>query len=185
MSLLARSTEPARWTGRVVGVRDSSGFDEFYADTSSKAIAYVYAITGVLADSEDAVAEAYARAWQRWERVGSYEDPAAWVRRVAHRVAVSTWRRARNRKEAHHRWGLAAPVAEVNPDTVALVDALRQIPPAQRRAIVLYHLVGLSVQEIANETDSSVSAVKHRLSRGRQALAPLLGTEVEEVEIHA
>jgi RNA polymerase sigma-70 factor (ECF subfamily) len=63
---------------------------------------------------------------------------------------------------------------EVGPDTVALVAALRQIPAAQRRAIVLHHLAGLLVREIADETGVSESAVKAQLSRGRQALAGLL-----------
>lgn len=171
---------------RVVDVRDSASFDEFYASTARQAVAYVYAVTGDLAEAEDAVAEAYARAWQRWARIGAYEDPAGWVRRVAYRVAVSSWRRTRNRVLAHRRSGPVSPVPELNPDTVAVVEALRQIPAVQRRAIMLHYVFGLSVQEIADETDSSVSAVKQRLSRGRQALAPLLGEEtVEEVDLHA
>jgi RNA polymerase sigma-70 factor (ECF subfamily) len=69
---------------------------------------------------------------------------------------------------------------------LALVEALRQIPAAQRRAIVLHHLVGLPVKEIAEETGDSVSAVKVRLSRGRQALASLLEpVEVREDHRHA
>ena len=167
-------------------MRDSTGFDEFYTGSARKTVAYLYAVTGNLAEAEDAVAEAYARAWQRWSVVSTYDDPAGWVRRVAYRIAVSSWRRTRNRLLAHQRWGAAAPVAELNPDTVALVGALRQISPVLRRAVVLHHLYGLSVQEIADETDSSVSAVKQQLSRGRQALAPFLGTEdSEEVDLHA
>jgi RNA polymerase sigma-70 factor, ECF subfamily len=167
-------------------MRDSTSFDEFYAGSARQVVAYLYAVTGDLAEAEDAVAEAYARAWQSWLRVGAYEDPAGWVRRVAYRVAVSSWRRARNRLVAHRRWSVTEHAVELNPETVLLVDALRRIPPVQRRAVVLHHLYGMTVQEIADETDSSVSAVKQRLSRGRQALAPLLGTEdPEEVDLHA
>jgi RNA polymerase sigma-70 factor (ECF subfamily) len=46
---------------------------------------------GDFAEAEDAVQEAYARAWQRWGRVSGYADPTAWVRTVAHRVAVSRY----------------------------------------------------------------------------------------------
>ena len=35
------------------------------------------------------------RAWLRWGTVGGYDDPEAWVRRVAHNLAVSRWRKAR------------------------------------------------------------------------------------------
>jgi RNA polymerase sigma-70 factor (ECF subfamily) len=166
-------------------MRDSVQFDEFYATTTGKVVAQVYAMVGDLGEAEDAVAEAYSRAWQRWSRIQQYADPSAWVRTVAYRIAVSSWRRARNRAAAHQRSGPAGPVA-LDPQTVALVDALRRIPPAHRRAIVLHHLVGLSVNEIAAETGGSVSAVKQWLSRGRRALATALGDDdMEEVDSRA
>jgi len=75
-------------------------------------------------------------------------------------------------------------VAEPSPDTVALVAALRQIPDAQRRAIVLHHLCGLSVDEVAVEVESSVNTVTSRLARGRAALAPLLADSAVSSEVH-
>ena len=56
----------------------------------------------------------------------------------------------------------------------ALVAALRQIPEAQRRAIVLYHICDLSVAQIAAESGVAIDTVKARLQRGRTALAHLL-----------
>jgi RNA polymerase sigma-70 factor, ECF subfamily len=166
-------------------MRDSEGFDEFYAATTRMVVAQVYAMTGDLTEAEDAVAEAYARAWQRWGRLHAYADPTGWVRTVAYRIAVSSWRRARNRLLAQQRWSTPEPLPELDPETVALAEALGQLPPAQRRAIVLHHLVGLSVQEISDETGGSVSAVKQWLSRGRRALAAALGNDLEEVDNHA
>jgi RNA polymerase sigma-70 factor (ECF subfamily) len=158
-------------------MRDLDGFDEFYGATGRRVVAQVYAMIGDLAEAEDAVQEAYARAWRRWDTVSEFADPAAWVRVVAYRIAVSSWRRARRRLAAYQRAGPPAEVAELNPDTVVLVAALRRIPAAQRRDIVLHHLVGLSVRQVAEETGSTESAVKARLSRGRQALATLLAND--------
>ena len=64
---------------------------------------------------------------------------------------------------------------EIGPDRVALIAALRRLPEAQRRAVVLHHLCDLSVEQVAEETGSPVGTVKARLSRGRTALAALLG----------
>jgi RNA polymerase sigma-70 factor (ECF subfamily) len=157
-------------------MRDDSEFDSFYTATVRRVVIEVYAMVGNLHEAEDAVQEAYARAWHRWRRICGYSDPAGWVRTVAYRIAVSSWRRARNRRHAHARVATPESSTEISADTVALAEALRGLPMAQRQAIVLYHLVGLSVVEIAAETGASVSAVKARLSRGRQALAVMLAS---------
>ena len=59
-------------------------------------------------------------------------------------------------------------------DHVALVAALRQLPEAQRRALVLHHVCDLPVHAVAAEIGVPEGTVKARLSRGRAALAALL-----------
>jgi RNA polymerase sigma-70 factor, ECF subfamily len=158
-------------------MRDRDDFDDFYASTATRVVTHVYAMIGDLAEAEDAVQEAYARAWQRWQHVGTYDDPLSWIRTVAYRIAVSSWRRSRTRWAAQLRSRPAEQAPELNPDTIALIAALQRIPAEQREAIVLHHLLGLTVREIATETGATASAVKARLVRGRTALAPLLGVE--------
>jgi RNA polymerase sigma-70 factor (ECF subfamily) len=156
-------------------VPDETSFDAFYRASRQRLFDTVCALTGDPAEAQDAVHEAYARAWQRWSTVGDYADPEGWVRTVARRIAVSRWRRARNRLVAHRRVGEPPALPGPGPDSVALVTALARIPLAQRTAIVLHHLVGLPVAEVAAETGAPVGTVKARLSRGRKALAELLG----------
>lgn len=150
-------------------------FDEFYLGTVRRVTAQIVALLGdASSEAEDAVQEAYARAWQRWDTVSKADDPAAWVRVVAYRIKVSAWRSAVRRVAAHRRHGPPGDVPEHSPDSVALVAALRQIPEKQRRAIVLYHIVGLTVEQVAAEVGAPTGTVKARLSRGRAALAALL-----------
>ncbi|WFB08697.1 SigE family RNA polymerase sigma factor [Streptomyces sp. LX-29] len=147
-----------------------SDFDQFYAATAKRLVAAVYAATGDLSEAEDAVQEAYARAWQRWDRLTRDGDPTPWVRTVALRLAVSSWRRARNRMRAHLRHGPPADVPGLAPDRVALVDALRGLKPDQRTVVVLHHLLDLPIEQVARETGVSEGAVRTRLSRARKAL---------------
>lgn len=153
-----------------------AGFDAFYAATSGRVLGQLYVLTGDMATAEDAVAEAYTRAWQRWGMVSAYDVPEAWVRTVASRVAVSAWRKARNRLLAHSR-AVPAPVDPTRnrADLVALADALRGIPERQRRAIVLHHLADLPVAEIAREMEVAEGTVKSWLSRARRSLVAALG----------
>jgi hypothetical protein len=60
-------------------------------------------------------------------------------------------------------------------DSHVLSEALRQLPADQRLALVLYHVCDLDVVAVAEQTGSSVSAVKSRLARGRRALAATIG----------
>ncbi|MBO0871387.1 MAG: SigE family RNA polymerase sigma factor, partial [Micromonosporaceae bacterium] len=152
-------------------------FDEFYAATSRRVVGHLYAMLGNITDAEDAVQEAYTRAWLRWSRLREYADPEGWVRTVAYRVAVSSWRKAVNRFTAHQRHGGVPDAPEIGPEHVMLVDAMRRLPAQQRRALVLYHVVGLSIEDIARETGTASGTVKSRLARGRQALAAQLGED--------
>lgn len=153
---------------------DTADFDAFYDATNRRVLHQMYAMTGNLADAQECTQEAYARAWQRWKQVQHAGDPEAWIRTVAWRIAASRWRKTKNGFTAFARHGTPDDTQPPSPDHVALVSALRQIPESQRRAIVLHHLVGMSVEEIAQETGSPSGTIKARLSRGRAALAELL-----------
>jgi len=155
-------------------MRDAASFDSFYNASVRRLVGQLHAMTGSQADAEDCVQEAYARAWQRWDTVSGYGDPEAWVRTVAYRINISAWRKASSMRAAHRKHGAPEDSRGLSPDYVAIVTALRRVSPGQRQAIVLHHLVGRSVEEIARETGAAAGTVKARLSRGRQALAPLL-----------
>ncbi|MER7415346.1 SigE family RNA polymerase sigma factor [Micromonospora peucetia] len=160
---------------------DVDGFDEFYRGSRQRLLGFVYALTGDLAEAQDAVQEAYIRAWQRWSTVSTYEEPEAWVRVVASRIAVSRWRSLRSRARAYLRHGASESVPGPDTATVEVVTALRRLPEEQRTAIALYYLVGLPVAEVARQTAAPVGTVKARLSRGRNALAGLLAvSDLEE-----
>ena len=151
---------------------------ELYLATHRRLVAGVAALTGDIAEAEDCVQEAFARAVPRWRRIARYDDPEAWVRLVATNVARSGFRQ-RRRAAVRDRTGIVA-VPPLSEDHVALLGALRTLPDDQREAIVLHHLVDLPVDEVAVRQGVAVGTVKARLSRGRRALATLLGVEDEE-----
>jgi RNA polymerase sigma-70 factor (ECF subfamily) len=161
---------------------DTPEFDEFYAATVDRLTGQLYAMTGDLPEAQDVVQEAFVRAWQRRRALSSTEHPEAWVRTVAWRLAVSRWRRVRNSVTAGRRHAAQAGQPQApSVDSLALVAALRQIPEAQRVAIVLHHLCDMSVDQVALETGVPVGTVKARLARGRAALAPFVNdTEISE-----
>jgi len=153
----------------------AASFDDFYRSTSRRVLHHVYALTGDLSEAQDCVQEAYARAWQRWARVSRHDDPEAWVRTVARRIAVSRWRRTKTAMGYLLHHGRPQTTAAPSEDHALLVRALRDLSQPQRDAVVLHHLVGLSVEEVARRTSVPVGTVKARLHRGRAALAVVIG----------
>ena len=97
------------------------------------------------------------------------------------RLATDRWRRMRSHAHGAGPSGPPDDVAPPNDDGVLLVQALRQLPEHQRRALALHYLYDMSVEEIAMETDAPTGTVKSWLSRGRAALAVVLGDRASEV----
>jgi RNA polymerase sigma-70 factor, ECF subfamily len=167
--------EEPDFEGLAVGdARIGEEFAELYDVAYGRVVAHAYAITADLGDAQELAQEAFLRTWQRWDQIRRYHDPAAWVIRVVHNLAVSRWRRARTAARGLLRMGGPETSPGPGPESVALVRALQQIPAAQRRALVMHHMADLSVAEIAAEEGVAVGTIKARLSRGRAALVPLL-----------
>ncbi len=168
---------PGGGAGAAGGWRDrrsdaDGDFDAFYRGAYERLVGQLYAVTGNLADAEDVVQEAFARASVRWRRVRALDRPEAWVRRVALNLAIDQARRLRGRLRF---WG--GPAREEpawEPEEPELLDALRGLPIRYRQVLVLHYVVGLSAQETAAELRIAVGTVHAYLSRGRQALADRL-----------
>lgn len=152
----------------------TSTFDEFYVASRDRLALQLAALTGDPAEAFDHVQEAFIRAWTHWDRISGYDDPEAWVRRVAHNQAISRWRRARRTVLRADHDDAAANFA---PDQLELIDALQQIPSTERTAIVLHHLAGYSVDDIAAQLGVPGGTVKSWLSRGRARLRQALDEE--------
>jgi RNA polymerase sigma-70 factor (ECF subfamily) len=162
----------------------TDGFDEFYAAAFGRLVGQLYFVTGDVHEAEDVVQEAMARAAVRWPQVREYDAPENWVRRVAMNLALDGLRRARRRVTVLLRLGPPEDVPPVSEDGVALVAAMRTLPARHRQVLVLHHLVGLSVEEIASQLAVPAGTVKTRLARGRRMLASRLDNTAEGVPAH-
>lgn len=153
---------------------DREEFTSFYAAAFPRLVGQLYAMTGDRAEAQDAVQEAFVRAWVHRGQIDEDRGAEAWVRVTAWRIAVSRWRRAQQGVRLMLLAARPDRAAGPGPDRVAFVEALRRVPAEQRRALVLYHLADLPVDQIAAETGASPGTVKARLARGRAALRPYL-----------
>src|SRR5690349_13100537 len=85
-----------------LGVAGSAGrrFDEFFAAEYPRLLRMLSAAD---ASAEDALQEAFTKAALSWPRIGTYDDPAGWVRLVAVRRMLDERRSSRRRAARHDR----------------------------------------------------------------------------------
>jgi RNA polymerase sigma-70 factor (ECF subfamily) len=127
------------------------------------------ALMGFARDPEvagDAIAEAFAQALARGDEL---RDPASWIWKVAFQVAAGNLkdRHRVTTAQATQSYEMSDPIHEV-------IDALAQISPSQRLAVVLHDFADRPTAEIAEVTGSSQATVRVHLSQGRRRLRKLL-----------
>ncbi len=113
---------------------------------------------------------------------GTYDPDlpvSAWALAIARHKLVDLWRRRGRRDSLHDAIDdVDEQLLSAEPDDGGAqrdLEALFQaLPPAQRQAIVLTKLVGLSVAEAAARTGASESAIRVQVHRGLKRLAALV-----------
>lgn len=122
----------------------------------------------------DATAEALARAWERWDTVSAYDNPAGWVYRVG-----LNWGRSRLRKR--RREVSAAFVPERSrPSTDhddRVTDAIAGLSRDHRDVVIARYYLDWSEAQIADALDVPAGTVKSRLHRALQHLEAELGSQ--------
>ena len=160
-------------------------FDETFRESYWPMVRSLAVACGDREAAEDAVQDAFERAFVRWRRISRYDDPAAWVRHVALNRVRDHFRRTARKQRAVERLAVdASTAATVAPPSVGddheLVDALARLPEQQRVAAALFYVEGLSVREVAASMKLSDGAVKYHLHAARVGLARLVGVRPEE-----
>lgn len=125
--------------------------------------------------------DAYQEVWEKVLRALPALDPdrgslRGWIATVAHRHLVDRHRRRRVRGDVQPAPDLPSGGPDVErlaagrESMARLERALTTLPDEQRRVVVLHHVHGLSLEEIATGEGVAMGTVKSRLHRGRAAL---------------
>jgi RNA polymerase sigma-70 factor (ECF subfamily) len=77
---------------------DQPDFAECYGAQFRPIARQLAVYLGSVEEAQEVTQEAFTRAWVRWGRIARYDDPGAWVRRVAWNLATS---RIRARPAGH------------------------------------------------------------------------------------
>jgi RNA polymerase sigma-70 factor (ECF subfamily) len=142
------------------------------------------AILGNEADARDAAQETFVAAWRQLPRLREPEKFEAWLQRVAVNASRMTLRargRRRIREIPSSRVAAlssrATGTGESSADAARLDEALRDLTVDQRAILVLHHLEGRPLAELAAILDIPIGTAKSRLFAARRALAAALARD--------
>jgi RNA polymerase sigma-70 factor (ECF subfamily) len=147
-----------------------------------RALRFARWMLGSPEDAEDAVQEAFVRAFRALDRYQERETFGGWL----FRIVVNRCRSAaaqRNRESARRVVEVAALDGAIAPeglnldDRLAMMQALMRLDARSREVILLHYGDDLGFEEIARLTGDGVSALKMRAARARSRLQELLDGE--------
>jgi RNA polymerase sigma-70 factor (ECF subfamily) len=150
------------------------------------------------AEAQDIAQEVFLKAYERFDDLGQSPTAGGWLKTVATNMSLNHLSRYRARWSFFSELVRAGETEEADPIEFAAPDTfvqdleqgdrhqvvekvLQKLPPAQRVPLVLFHLEGLSYEEIAAKLNISLGKVKTDIFRAREAMRKRLRTQLEEI----
>jgi len=140
-------------------------FVAFVTSTEVPLLRLAFTLTGDLGIAQDLVQTALSRAYSHWPRIWD-QDPLAYTRRIVVNANHDRWRRRVREVVGESSEPQAGPDhAAVVVERNAIVAALAELTPKERRTVVLRFLGDLSESETARELGVQPGTVKSTTHR--------------------
>jgi RNA polymerase sigma factor (sigma-70 family) len=159
-----------------------AAFEDFVYQYERLILNYLWRMTGEEQSARDLSQETFLRAWEHFTKIRTYENPRAWLLRVATNLALTL--RTRRRAPV----GAAIPLDDANGPLASdparrVVESemvrltLQALAPRARAMLVLRELYGLGIDDIAGILGMTRDAVKTALYRAREQFRTLYERE--------
>jgi RNA polymerase sigma-70 factor (ECF subfamily) len=151
------------------------------------------------AEAEDVTQEVFLKAYERFDALGQSPTAGGWLKTVATNLSLNHLSRYRSRwsffsdlrrPDREESDELEFPAADnVEADVergerhAAVEQALQGLPEHQRVPLVLFHIEGLSYEEIAAKLGVSLGKVKTDIFRARESLRKKLRLKLHHEEL--
>lgn len=176
---------------------DASAFSEIVRLHHRRLFAVAYHKTGNAESAADAVQVALHNAYRAVGRFNGTDDVGNWLtsivvnaardesrrnvrhRRIAHRATESAEYRLRVRDAERSRGDRAHRLELLDLGRI-LAEGIGALPDPYRRAVELFHVHGMSIEQVSDELATNPNTVKTRLARGRGLLQRSLEKRLRE-----
>lgn len=174
-----------RWRASSLGLTmtDAKQFEVFMQNYQNMVFSTAMRLLANHAEAEDVAQEVFLKAYQRFDQLRASPTAGGWLKTVTTNLCLNHLSRYRSRwsffselftgdsEQAETEIEFPAPTESTADSRVEEIEqALQTLPPTQRVPLVLYHLDGLTYEEIAEKLSISLGKVKTDIFRGREAL---------------
>jgi RNA polymerase sigma-70 factor (ECF subfamily) len=147
----------------------SRSFEAFYDAESQTLFRRLWLVTGSHAEAEELMQDAFLKVWERWDRVGTMDDPVGYLYRTAMNLFRKRYRRAL--LTIRRTLGLASgrdDFADAD-DRHAVRQVLSMLAPRQRAALVLTEMLSFTANEAGRALGVQASTVRSLSRQGRES----------------
>lgn len=176
---------------------DMAAFEELYRSHQAGIFTFIRSQVRHREIAADLTQETFVRAWESLPRLRKPGAFRGWLHRIAANLVRDEVKSGRSRLEVTESTLLGdaetprqdAPAPESDGPEQRLVNgelsrhvwsALEELSEEHRAAVVMHHMEGMSVEEIAQVMGVRPGTIMSRLSRAREALRHRLSRYVEE-----
>ncbi len=177
LNLRTTETEDPTLLAAIAG-GDIQAFQLFYDRYVTRVTSYVRQLSRDREVIEDLVQEVFISVWRK---AASYRpdrgDVAGWLYTMTRNKLVDQWRRARDKAvelDAMDSWEMPSIPPPEEDLLLSVRQALVQVAPDQREAIVMAYFGGLTYEETAVRLDLPVGTLKSRIRAGLRTLRSVL-----------
>lgn len=159
----------------------NEAFLNWYEPIHGRFIRYCSSVSYGILETEDLAQEAIMATLQNYDRINDKNKLLNYMIGIVRNLVKNQKRR--KKFQAHWEDSLleklesATQSAEVALDIHFLLKAMERLPIKQKEAILLFEVSGFSMKEISLMQESSLSATKTRISRGRKLLKEQLSED--------
>ena len=125
------------------------------------------------ADAKDAVQELYLKLWNLRDHLEMVQSPPAYGTLLLKNLCIDRIRKARPTQEPDEALALEPPADEALENREQLREvraAMEELPPTQKKLLMLRVLEGLSYEEMARQTGLSMLNIRVQVSLARKKL---------------
>jgi RNA polymerase sigma-70 factor, ECF subfamily len=173
-------------------------FEAFMRNYQNMVFSTAARLVGNQAEAQDIAQEVFLKAYERFGELRDSPTAGGWLKTVATNLSLNHLSRYRARwsffsemfggggedEEREVEFPAPGNLEEdlARTDRHQIVEqALQKLTPSQRVPLVLYHMEGLSYEEIAAKLKVSLGKVKTDIFRGREALRKRLRSQLAEL----